>query len=525
MYLNLFRIILANQLNIGDYISEKYIENKKISVPINLTEHLTFRSKVLFDLFNQLEDIKIDKTLSINTILKPTFELFIDDDSISSSKTIEMFYILMNNEVTFISALIQKTFTFYSPQKKKEQLSIIYKEITELIELASQYTYSMHLHRTEFLNKTKTVQDKNVEYILNLVELLLLRLYAEIEILIQNKKCDQLNYVDASGECGISKDNIEILTYSENIFKAKNLIHSSKTTFKAKNTLKIIYQKYINPRLVLINYTSYDTIKNTISALESFIFIKEFIKGENYYTYDELTSSIFIQKLIEKYVNNVNKDLDQFNYGYERYDYLIEQINTLNSLGFNEAKEDLSLSLPRMYIRHILNLKDRYGKMMTFKFHKRQSKPPINSIENSNLKPINIKKELTINEKLIIANKHLSIFSGQNLNGEKIMTDENFNSLKKEVSYIIEYDKIPENFTPINRINLPNQFISFTFYNLYKDLFPEYRIKNYWIEFLYSFIQQFCSAKIESFKSKFSVKPINYFNDLDSLKKNKYSNN
>lgn len=133
--------------------------------------------------------------------------------------------------------------------------------------------------------------------------------------------------------------------------------------------------------------------------------------------------------------------------------------------------------------------------------------------------PNKIIKEVNNQEQKAIAHQHLSFLKGTNPQNQIIMSGKQFDYLIDRINYLIETDLVPEIKDPLPQINLPTNYVRFTFYRLYKSLYTTKAIKDSWINFLHDMFTQFKNAERKTTKAKFSEIPPMYFTDFQQLKK------
>ncbi|MBL0069523.1 MAG: hypothetical protein IPP39_13885 [Chitinophagaceae bacterium] len=84
------------------------------------------------------------------------------------------------------------------------------------------------------------------------------------------------------------------------------------------------------------------------------------------------------------------------------------------------------------------------------------------------------------------------------------MSVEQFNQLIATVSSLIENELVPAIGNPLPQINLPTNYIRYTFYLLHKTLYTTKSIRESWINFLHD---MFCNLKTKgNYQSKISLK-------------------
>lgn len=133
--------------------------------------------------------------------------------------------------------------------------------------------------------------------------------------------------------------------------------------------------------------------------------------------------------------------------------------------------------------------------------------------------PKAIINKVHVEEQKSIAYQHLSFLKGVNPQNQVIMTGDQFSYLMDRVNELIETDLVPEVKNPLPQINLPTNYIRYTFYLLHKKLFTTKKIKDCWINFLHDTFTQFKNAERPTTKAKFSEMPPMYHADFSASKK------
>lgn len=115
------------------------------------------------------------------------------------------------------------------------------------------------------------------------------------------------------------------------------------------------------------------------------------------------------------------------------------------------------------------------------------------------------------------AKEYLKILTGNNPQGQKIMSDHDFQRLSGYVDGLIESECLPVNIKPISQIDFPNGHIRYLFYLIHKELYTTKKIKGYFIDFLHAVFEQFAKAEKRTTKTKFSVKPGSWERDIQVM--------
>ena len=134
--------------------------------------------------------------------------------------------------------------------------------------------------------------------------------------------------------------------------------------------------------------------------------------------------------------------------------------------------------------------------------HQSQGKAPISKIP--------------LSKQLKIAKTHLNFFTGQNLQNEKIMSDDDYNSLLQYVTSFLTMKVVP---VVTNRIrtNISQDYLRYTFYRIYKDLHLKQPPRDSWVSLLHAIFLQFDNTTESTTSKKFSKKPDLYDSDIKRI--------
>lgn len=116
-----------------------------------------------------------------------------------------------------------------------------------------------------------------------------------------------------------------------------------------------------------------------------------------------------------------------------------------------------------------------------------------------------------------MALEYIKHFSGVNLQQRKIMSDAEYNRLIEYLFHLIEHDKLPPTYAPIQKIGLSANHIKYTFYKIHSACFGTTEIKSVWIDFLEKIFKQFENQSWQTIKTKFSVPPPKYEKDMEAM--------
>lgn len=103
-----------------------------------------------------------------------------------------------------------------------------------------------------------------------------------------------------------------------------------------------------------------------------------------------------------------------------------------------------------------------------------------------------------------IIRKHLEVFGGKNIYGQKIMALDDYERLLLYVEDMVNENKVPESVVPVSKIKLTNKFIRYTFYLIHLELYSNRTIFFHFADFIHKFFKQF-TGEPEVTRSKLST--------------------
>lgn len=124
--------------------------------------------------------------------------------------------------------------------------------------------------------------------------------------------------------------------------------------------------------------------------------------------------------------------------------------------------------------------------------------------------------EIPLSKQLKIAKTHLNFFTGQNLQNEKIMSDDDYNSLLQYVTSFLTEKAVPVVTNQI-RTNISQDYLRYTFYRIYKDLHLKQPPRDSWVSLLHAIFLQFDNTTESTTSKKFSKKPDLYDSDIKRI--------
>lgn len=150
-----------------------------------------------------------------------------------------------------------------------------------------------------------------------------------------------------------------------------------------------------------------------------------------------------------------------------------------------------------------------------FKLIQTSTKEEVDNTIISSTKTRDKVKELNSQKK--IAYEKLAFFKGKNIQKQEIMSENDFERLLNLTYELIETERVPFIAPKLSQIGLSNAMIRYTFYDIHKSLYGTKSIRFYWIEFIHEVFEQFNGSELITTKTKFSTKPSNYQQDINSM--------
>jgi hypothetical protein len=194
---------------------------------------------------------------------------------------------------------------------------------------------------------------------------------------------------------------------------------------------------------------------------------------------------ILLKFLIKKYKDALSPD---------------NQLSILSTFISDDKGFEVCKETSDEYSRLMLNL---YQSKL---FHLQGIKEDIIKVEKQIERPLH----QNIDKITKIIDEKLDYLTTLNPKGESIMTIDEYEKLKKYVIALIINDDAPRLEPPIRRLNISNQTIIYSFYQIHKEVFSTGLIRNSFIEFLHNTFTQLEKYTKPTIKTKFSVKPKRY---------------
>lgn len=113
--------------------------------------------------------------------------------------------------------------------------------------------------------------------------------------------------------------------------------------------------------------------------------------------------------------------------------------------------------------------------------------------------------------------EYLQILSGQNMHGQKIMSDADFHRLRVYVEAMIETGGFPNGLEPISQVHFPNNHIRYLFRCIHAEQYAKRKIQNHFVDFIHAVFPKFTGKK-ETTKHKFGEQPTTWNADLEKMK-------
>ena len=101
----------------------------------------------------------------------------------------------------------------------------------------------------------------------------------------------------------------------------------------------------------------------------------------------------------------------------------------------------------------------------------------------------------------------LGHLKGKNKSNEEILNKDEYKQLIENILHLINYEDLPEIKEPIRELNITTGSLRYSFYKVHKEVYGKNSIRDFFIDFLYEYFQQFQHAEKSTHKIKFSVKP------------------
>lgn len=204
-----------------------------------------------------------------------------------------------------------------------------------------------------------------------------------------------------------------------------------------------------------------------------------------------------LYNFLNKYINQIEGTSEDFDYSY----FIIESMGIITNLNPNQGiwSNGFLGSYGLITKEFIWDLQDAY-------MFKNSS---LSSLKNELIDFYEIELEKEIEESYEENGwiKHCQFLKGVNHIKEKIMSDKEYETLIKHVSYLIKYDKVPTITKPQKAINLSNQHLIHTFYLIHKEMFTTLKIRDSFLVFLKKYFVQL--SNISDIRTAFSKKPKN----------------
>lgn len=257
----------------------------------------------------------------------------------------------------------------------------------------------------------------------------------------------------------------------------------------------------------LKNQSDFDQKETVIAKYENAIYLHSL--KHNPGEIKNLLNPTLVNDLFNSRKASIQNEINKHQIGIDRLDV----VNTeLNAIFYTDTSIKNHHSIPSLLHSWLASQAIVYTNSASSNFPAIVSDRPF-------IEPNKIIKQVNIQEQKEIAYQHLSFLKGTNAQNEKIMSDDKFTYLIDRVNSLIETELVPEINNPIPQINLPTNYIRYTFYRLHKALYTTKSIKESWINFLHDTFIQFNKAERSTTKTKFSEKPQLYDTDLQGIKK------
>ena len=383
----------------------------------------------------------------------------------------------------------------------KQLLKVIRNYICDCVNKDIDKTlFSKYLSKE--LTEAELLQYDNDYSLYPVFKSLLIKLYYEIVIMFKEilKDDDYIQFEEMMYECQDRyPSDDERLAYTTAI-----LIQNAQLAIKHNNEIKPILLEIYN---IMGNQTDNKTLLNTIVALENYVFMN--LNNIDIPDFKDLFDNE-VNDIMKKYKDDLqtsNKDKTNPRELLEIYEAEADALSFFSENLFNAN------SVPRQLLAFINVQIELCKKNISSTFLPITTK----TISQKNIKPKLSKRN--VNDIMNAVRKRLDFFSGYNLKNEKIMKDEDYNTLIELIECFIVSKEIPSLPKKMNP-NLMLSYIRYTFYLLWNDINLNNPLRNSWVEFLHA-VFDFKDTQPTTTSRKFSEQPKNYDNDIKHMIQNK----
>lgn len=299
--------------------------------------------------------------------------------------------------------------------------------------------------------------------------------------------------VNSSYLKAIAKHIPQIPNFSNTGIKVEDVIlqekESRKSDFKKVEInfewLKYLLGKYFQSENFMefqisgISYVNFLLNLKLYFTQESFPQLMDLFKITNNLGTDD--KIVLIKYLIKKYQDALSPD---------------NQVSVLNTIIFEDKGLEICKKTSDEYSRAMLNV------LQSKLFYLQGIKEDIKKVG----KPEDIPryKNVKVVEKTI--DKHLDYLKTKH-KGDVIISNEEYEILKEYTVSLLINDEVPFIATQFRKIDISNQTIIYSYYQIQKELFDTRRIKDTFIDFLKATFSQLKNYDKSTLKTKFSVKP------------------
>lgn len=247
--------------------------------------------------------------------------------------------------------------------------------------------------------------------------------------------------------------------------------------------------------------------EQVVAKYENAIYLH--LLGHNPAEIQNLLNNTLVSELFNHQKTTIQNRLNSLSLGLDRLDLVNDE---LNKLYYTDTTTKNHHSVPSLLYHWLTTQATVYTNAASNVFTAVAAK-------ESGTEPKVIIQKINVEEQKATAYRHLAFFQGVNAQNEKIMTADQFQKLITAVNSLIEFNLVPAIEKPLPQINLPTNYIRYTFYLLHKSLYTSKAIRDTWINFLHDMFAQFGNAERKTTKTKFSEKPPLYDTDLQQFKK------
>jgi hypothetical protein len=340
----------------------------------------------------------------------------------------------------------------------------------------------------------------NTHYILLILKYKLITLFFDIQELFK----EHLNNIeDISSFCINYFDKIDtsiILQPTEELirFSLNKLLNNAYNENEVKNLLELTKSIKSENKVQII------------AAIQNYKYYSG--KDINIQNFDELVNLNTISKEVEEYKTEILENVNTHNLGHQRLMIITQELEKIENHSIETGNK---YSISSKIYNWLIQQKDLYQQHASNIFSNEETaKAKAKKLKS----PIPKKSKANLEEQKQYASEHLAFLNGYNLQGVKIMTDNNYKLLINYTFYLIEKEKLPTDIKPLPQIGFSSIGIRYTYYKIHEYIYGTQLIRDNWIDFLHEVFSQFKNTSKSTTKAKFSTKPPSYDKDIEQMK-------